>query len=136
MRTKRRRSKKRTRRVLLVEVLIAVVACAAAFAVFGLTGTLTVPATTKAGDGNNAIDANTTAVSSYYYNLNSNTPSLVASVVITFSAAHTPQHAYASLGGTWSSACSAAGSVFTCSFSSQPNVPFNTTTALRVVATG
>jgi hypothetical protein len=128
---KRHRKTKRSRRAVLVQLLVGAIVCCSGFA---LTAALTVNPG-KAGDGAGVVANSTFSVASIRYQLNASTPTLIDQVVVTFASNPAPADVRASIGGVWSNACSASGLVFTCAFSSLPSVPFNATTALRVAAT-
>jgi hypothetical protein len=127
---RRQRNTKRSRRVLIVQLLVGAVVCCSGYA---LTATMTVNAS-KAGSGAGVVTNSSFVISQLTYQLDSTDPTLIANVVVTFSGT-APAGARASIGGTWSNACTVAGSVFTCVFGTQPDFPNGDSTALRVVAT-
>jgi hypothetical protein len=127
---KRHRKTKRSRRAVLVQLLVGAIVCCSGFA---LTAALTVNPG-KAGDGAGVVANSSFSIASVSYQLDSNSPTQIAQVTVTFSGT-APAGARASIGGTWSNACSIGGLVFTCVFGTQPAFPMNDTTALRVVAT-
>jgi hypothetical protein len=110
--------------------LVLLVACVGTYA---FTATLTVNAS-KAADGAGVVTNSSYSIASIQYTLDSNNPTNVSSVTVTFSGT-APAGARAAIGSTWSNGCSISGLVFTCSFSTQPGFPMNDSTALRVVAT-
>jgi len=129
MKRARQRKRRLTKRRILA-ILVVAVLCTGTYA---FTAALTVNNSTAA-DGAGVVTNSSYTISQIQYHLDASNPTTIADVMVTFSGG-TPAGAVASIGGTWSSACSAAGSVFTCSFGTKPAFPLNDTTALRVVAT-
>jgi hypothetical protein len=127
---KRRRRHRLTTKKRFVGLFVGAIVCLCGFA---FTATITVGAS-KAADGAGVIVNSSFSIASIQYQLDSSTPTKIASVTVTFSGT-APADARASIGGTWSNACSISGLVFTCAFGTLANVPSNSTTTLRVVAT-
>lgn len=128
MKRRRDRSRKRSRKALLVEIVLGVIVCVAGFA---FTASLVVNAS-QAGDGSGAVSSFT--VATLVYELDATNPAFIANVRLTFSGG-TPGEVKAQIGGgSWSSLCTNSGGTFTCSWTTEPAIPGNNTTNLHVVA--
>jgi hypothetical protein len=114
---------------------LVVIASVLSFTGYAFTNTLTVPATTKAGDGNAGI-AVQNSVNTVDYVPDTNDPSKLASIVLTFSPALSAGHVYAAIGTTvWTQACVNAAGTWTCTYTAATEPTVVGALNLRVVAT-
>jgi hypothetical protein len=129
---RRRRGQKRTRKVILAELAVGIVVATACFA---FAAAVVVPAT-KAGEGVGTVDKSSILATQVVYTLDVDTPTKIASVSLTFSAAKAPTSVYAKIGGVQSQACTGGGTAWTCAWTAanEQSIPGNNTTLLEVTA--
>jgi hypothetical protein len=126
---RRRRTEKRSWKVLTVQVFLIAILCTAAFA---FTSGISFGGQGNAADGTAASVS--ISVATLVYELDPFDPSTIANVRLTFSGG-TPGTARARIGaGAWTNDCVNSGGTFTCAWSTPPAIPANGT-SLRVVAT-
>src|SRR5438105_1413438 len=126
-RRRRQRQARSGRKRLLLGLLVLLTLCSA---VYAFTAAITVPAS-SAGDGNTAIGS-VGSIATMKYTLDSNTPTKIQNVILTFNNPQ-PTNVEARVGGgSWSGACSNSSGTFTCTWSTEPTV---SASSLRVVAT-
>jgi hypothetical protein len=126
-RRRRQRQPRSGRKRLLLGLLVGVTLASAAYA---FTAAITVPPS-SAGDGNTAIGA-VGSIATLQYTLDSNTPTKIQTLVLTFNNPQ-PTNVQARIGaGSWSGACSNSSGTFTCTWATRPSIA---ATNLRVVAT-